>query len=159
MKKFVNPPPFYFAYGSNMNPERMKERGAHYESYTRAVLRNYRLTFNKRCYTYKGYGCANLEPSEGDFVEGVLYLLKNPREAIRKLDYYEGYPEHYNRLILEVETDRGTYPAVVYLAQPWMVDSSLKPHPEYLAHLLEACKLKILSEDYCKKIKAAFGGN
>jgi cation transport regulator ChaC len=159
MKKFINPPPFYFAYGSNMNPERMRERGAYFKNYMRGILKNYRLKFNKRCYTFKGFGCANVEPAEGEVVEGVLYELEKPREAIEMLDLYEGYPDHYNRLILEIETEKGKFPAVVYIAQPWMIDDRLKPHFKYLVHLLEACRLKLLSDEYCKKIKAAFGGN
>lgn len=145
-------PKYYFAYGSNMNPERMKERGVNYRWYKKAVLKDYRLVFNKE--RLNGSAAANIEPFPGAVVEGVLYELENPRRGIDNLDVYEGYPDHYDRMVVKVETEDGeVYDAIVYIAQPWRV---FKPLREYFNHLLEACKLGILSEGYCKRLKALY---
>ena len=143
---------YYFAYGSNMNPNRMEERGAYFRSYRRAVLKGYKLRFNKR--SIKGFGCANIEPAENQVVEGVLYELENPEEAINELDYYEGYPSHYGRKVLTVVTEDGEeVDAIVYIANPEVVDDSLKPTKNYLSNLLKACEMGILSEEYCEKLR------
>ena len=144
---------YYFAYGSNMNPERMRKRGVPFFSYRRAVLKDHRLAFNKLCRLYEGgFGCANVEPAKGEVVEGVLYEV-DLSEAIPTLDYYEGYPNHYERKVLKVETDDGEVEAFVYIAHPSKVREGLKPSPEYLYHLLEACRLGLLSESYCERLK------
>ncbi len=150
---------YYFAYGSNINLDRMRKRGADFVSYQRAILENYTLRFNK--YSYKtGCGVANIEPQEGDYVEGILYELENPEEGIARLDYFEGFlceecPEnHYFRRIMKVKTDDGReVEAYVYVANPVHVNNSLKPSLEYLKHLLSGCERKILSEEYCKRLR------
>jgi gamma-glutamylcyclotransferase (GGCT)/AIG2-like uncharacterized protein YtfP len=100
--------PYYFAYGSNMNPEKMLERGVPFRWKKTAVLEGFKLEFNKLCHHYRGnYGCANIEPAEEKVVEVVLYLLENPYEGLINLDYFEGYPEHYTRRVLNVITPEG----------------------------------------------------
>ncbi len=144
----------YFAYGSNMNPERMRERGVKFKSFRPAKLKGYRLAFNKACYTFPGYGCANVEPDPNGVVEGVLYEVL---EGLESLDSYEGYPRHYGRREVEVETPSGEkVKAVCYVAQPAFIKEGLKPHPNYLKHLLKACQLGLLSKSYCKKIESLF---
>jgi len=152
--------PYYFAYGSNVNPKRMKERGAAFRSLRKARLKGYRLVFNKR--TKKG-AAANVVEAPGEAVEGVLYELENPEEAIRNLDEREGYygpgeDNHYERLVMKVETPDGKlYDAVVYVAKnPEHLAEGLKPSEDYLAHLLIACELGLLSEGYCKNLKALY---
>ena len=152
-------PKYYFAYGSNIDLNRMKEREVEFVSYQRAILENYTLRFNK--YSYKtGCGVANIETKEGDYVEGVLYELENPEEGISRLDYFEGFfcenclQNHYLRRIMKVKTNDGReVEAYVYVANPIHVDNSLKPSLEYLRHLLSGCERKILSEEYCKRLK------
>jgi len=145
---------YYFAYGSNMNPERMKERGADFKSIKRAVLKGYKLVFNKRSRRYGESACANIEPDENSVVEGVLYELKEPEVALKQLDFYEGYPTNYDRIKVVVETDEGEkIEAFTYVAQPEYIDNTLKPSKKYLAHFLKACELGLLSPHYCEKIK------
>jgi gamma-glutamylcyclotransferase len=142
---------FYFAYGSNMNPERLKSRGVEFLNFKPAILRDYKLTFNK--ISGEGYGYANIEPHTGGKVEGILYELKNPEEAIYNLDWYEGYPYHYDRIILPVETDNGIVKAITYIATPQMLGKNLRPTHEYLSNLLVPCKMALLSEEYCRELK------
>ena len=144
---------FYFAYGSNTNPARMEDRKVPFYSYRRGILKDHQLVFNKLCRLYEGgFGCANIEPSKGEVVEGVLYEVDLDK-AIPVLDFYEGYPNHYTRKIVKVETPEGEIiEAVTYVAHPSKVREGLKPHPDYLAHLLEACRLGLMSPQYCERL-------
>jgi len=153
--KEQNLPAYYFAYGSNMNPERMLRRGARFKGYRRGVLKNYELRFNKL--RLNGSAAANAVFKPGARLEGVLYELENPAEAIEALDRAEGYPSHYDRKILPVETPEGKLvDAVVYLAQPWVVKEGLVPEREYFEHLLRACGLGILTDEYCAELKRLY---
>jgi len=95
-------------------------------------------------------GYANIVPSKGDVVWGVLYEVTD--KAIEKLDRREGYPEHYGRKELSVELDDGNMvKALVYIAKPKYVRDGLKPTKKYLEHLLSARDL--LPEDYVKMLE------
>ena len=63
-----------------------------------------------------GIGYAHVEPCEGEWVEGALYLVTE--EQLRKLDKYEGVPRCYKRSAVKVwNIDRGEWiDAVTYLA-------------------------------------------
>ena len=54
----------YFSYGSNMNVERMRERGVLYLSKERFALEGYELRFNKISYSNPNAGAANIVPHE-----------------------------------------------------------------------------------------------
>lgn len=81
---------YYFAYGSNMNEERMTKRGVDFTTRQFGVLKGYRLVFNKKAsagdWTY-----ANIEIDENDIVEGILYQISEA--GIDSLDKFEGYPK------------------------------------------------------------------
>ena len=47
----------YFAYGSNMNPERVKARGLEYSQVLSGQLSGYELVFNKYSAKRAGIGC------------------------------------------------------------------------------------------------------
>jgi len=91
----MQPPNFlYFAYGSNMNPERIRQRIPDARPVGRATLRGWRLV--ERLY-------ADIERSRGGRVEGVLYLVT--RTELHRLDAYEGYPKVYDcvRVVVHAE--------------------------------------------------------
>ena len=141
----------YFAYGSNMNPERMKERGVNFLSRKRAILYGWRLEFNKEALRNPKEGYANIVKDENSFVEGCIYEIKE--DDFKKLDKYEGYPEHYYRVEVKVRMDDGDeVDAITYVANPNKVKEGLKPSKEYLDHLLKGSDL--LSDDYINKLKA-----
>ena len=140
----------YFAYGSNMNPERMKERGINFSKRERAILEGWRLKFNKVASRNPNEGYANIEMDDGGVVEGILYTIQDA--DIKKLDRYEGYPTHYRKLKIRVRLDSGEEEeAITYVANPDKVREGLKPSKEYLNHLLKGCDL--LSEEYCEKLR------
>jgi len=145
-------PVYYFAYGSNMNPERMRERGVAFSSREPGRLPGHRLAFNKRGSTLpRGAGYANVVPDGSGAVEGALYRL-DPAD-LAALDACEGWPEHYRREALEVErADGSRVTAVVYVAQPRWTRAGLRPTREYLDHLLAG--RDVLSPEYGQRLAA-----
>ncbi|MHB0774489.1 gamma-glutamylcyclotransferase family protein [Halomonas sp. WWR20] len=125
---------YYFAYGSNMNPERVAARiGATYRA-MKGTLEGYRLSFNKAS-RVPGIAHANIMPQAGSRVEGVLYELMEDAQ-IRRMDPFEGHPRDYARELLPVQSVEGDIPAWVYIALPALTLPALKPAQEYLTHLL-----------------------
>lgn len=129
----------YFAYGSNCNPAIMKKKGVEYTSRQRAVLRGYRLLFNKRALREAlpdTIGFANINEDPDGSVEGILYAMVD--EHLPRLDESERYPDHYNRITIRVETDRGSEDCSAYQAQSDKTATGLIPSRNYLNHILAA---------------------
>ena len=140
----------YFAYGSNMNPNRMKEREINFSKREHAILERWRLKFDKVASRNPNEGYANIEEDDESVVEGILYTIQDV--DIEKLDRYEGYPNHYRKLKVWVKLDNGEEEeAITYVATPDKVREGLKPSKDYLNHLLKGCDL--LSEEYCEKLR------
>lgn len=115
----------YFAYGSNMDGDRLRERGVSFSRRQRAVLEGYRLVFNKRSSRNPREGYANIVKDEDGVVEGILYEIADG--DIKKLDRYEGYPQHYERQKVKVRLHSGgVVEAVVYIARQEMTAEGLK---------------------------------
>jgi len=140
----------YFAYGSNMDPDRMRERGVNFLKREHAILEGWRLEFNKVSSRNPDEGYANIVKDENSVVEGILYEIND--SDLKILDRYEGYPNHYERIKVVVRMANGeNVEAVTYIAKPDKVKDGLKPSREYLNHLLKGCDL--LSEEYCRKLR------
>lgn len=135
----------YFAYGSNMNPARVRERGLQFEALAGASLRGYRLAFNKASNLHPGVGHANLQLAPGEYVEGVLYWLAGAAEIV-KMDHFERTPINYSREIVQVEVEQQLVNTWTYFANPAVRRSGLKPPRTYLDHLLAG--RDYLSEPY-----------
>lgn len=143
---------FYFAYGSNMNVERMHERQMDFDHAEAGVLRDFRLVFNKRSTRQIGMASANVMQSSGSRVEGVLYRLLDS-DAINKMDPYEGYPLGYDRKKIPIRIQRSKLQSAwVYTANPDYIDETLKPARWYLDHLLAG--REYLSDGYYRQLLA-----
>ena len=90
----------YFAYGSNLEPRRLRERIGEFRVYGAACLYGHRLAFNKR--GRDGSGKANLMPDPLGLVWGVVYELTPA--AWPRLDRFEA---GYTRLRIQVEPSPG----------------------------------------------------
>ena len=98
----------YFAYGSNLLPERLFQRCPTAVAYAPAILPNYRLT--ERLY-------ADVDYAPGEQVHGFVYLLR--AHDVARLDRYEGYPQIYRRYTVDVILDDGTeLPSLIYEMTP-----------------------------------------
>jgi cation transport regulator ChaC len=138
----------YFAYGSNIDKERMSGRKINFTSRQFAKLSGFKLVFNKKAkdgdFTY-----ANIVSSENDFVEGAVYEF--PDDEITYLDKKEGYPEHYNKVQLTLTDQSGDQiQAITYVAQANKTVDGLLPQIKYLKHLLAG--QDILSKEYFDKL-------
>ena len=136
---------YYFAYGSNMNPARVRLRRMAIKGYTAGTLSGYRLAFNKRSTIIVGAASANIMVSATSLVEGVIYHLED-LNTIETMDPFEGYPIRYSRHIVPISTTDGVLDSWVYTANEDHVEEGLKPAKWYLDHLLAG--KAFLSESY-----------
>ena len=163
----------YFAYGSNMNPARVRERGLQVAACCGASLEGMRLVFDKVSRQHPNVAHANIVYAPGERVEGVLYRLASAAEIL-KMDPFERAPWNYGRDVVLVRASRqlscaegvssaaasvatakaggggdcpeGLVPAWTYFANQAARREGLKPPAEYLAHLLAG--RDYLSADY-----------
>jgi len=140
---------YYFAYGSNMNPERMRQRSMSFTHYEHGVLQGYQLLFNKRSVIVEGHGAANVVMAYDAMVEGILYHLEDEQQ-IQQMDPFEGYPIGYSRECLPIQTKEDEVEAWVYQATPAYIDHGRRPARWYLNHLLSASHL--LTEKYAQQL-------
>jgi gamma-glutamylcyclotransferase len=87
----------YFAYGSNMDAEQMKERCPSAKFVCRAKLPSHRLAFTRKS-VRRGCGVADILRDEMNDVWGVVYdLLENELENLDKdEDFRPGRPDDQN---------------------------------------------------------------
>ncbi len=140
---------YYFAYGSNMNAERVVTRKMQFVEIKAGQLEGYKLVFNKRSVKTPGAAAANVEPEPGAVTEGVLYRLPEANEIL-KMDPFEGYPVRYRREVRALRTQSGYENAWVYMANPEFIGDHLKPAKWYLQHLLAGKEM--LSADYFQSL-------
>jgi gamma-glutamylcyclotransferase len=132
---------YYFAYGSNMSYEQMKERCPDSKYVGVARLNGYKLDFTKMS-TIRGGGVADIVEAEDDCVYGVLYSIAD--EDLAKLDVKEqGYTKQivscfkYDDL-LDYNPLKGTnIDALVYTVVNKSA-STIPPSMEYLKIILDA---------------------
>jgi gamma-glutamylcyclotransferase (GGCT)/AIG2-like uncharacterized protein YtfP len=141
----------YFAFGSNMNPERVRERGLAVIEVLAARLSDHALVFDKRAADHPGSAHANVVRAPGEVVEGVLYRLRSVDEIL-KMDVFERAPVNYSREVVHVHTDAGAVPAWTYYANAAVRMADGRPERAYLAHLLAG--EAFLSRDYHARLAA-----
>lgn len=88
----------YFAYGSNMNEDRMKTRKTNYEFRTGAVLKDYELSFNKKAgYSRASYNSSlypsatNFKPKKTLWEDKAKYMSTGIAKRKKFCDPEEGY--------------------------------------------------------------------
>ena len=140
----------YFAYGSNMNPARVAERGLPVIDVMPGMLDGFRLMFNKMSKDHAGVGHANIEWHPGGVVEGALYELAES-DDILKMDPYERAPWNYGREVVAVRQGQNTLWAWTYFANPAVKTAGLLPPRAYMGHLLAGESL--LSNSYLQHLR------
>lgn len=112
----------YFAYASNLSKEYMEGRCPNATPIKKVVLKNYKLTFNQ---------LADIIKSEDEGVFGALYVIS--KQELVELDKLEGYPDLYDRIVVEVEDEKGNkYDALAYT----MVEKDLELPPDHYYEIL-----------------------
>ena len=113
----------YFAYGSNINLEQMRERCPDAKVVGPVTLADYELQF-------RGNGFATIAPKKGSIVHGLLWKLTPA--CVQALDRYEGYPRHYIKSPVPIRTEDGSKISVMayIMAEPTCRQPAL-PYPSY----------------------------
>jgi len=141
----------YFAYGSNMNPARVRARGLQVLAVRGARLAGVRLTFDKMSRDHVGVGHAALDFERGSWVEGVLYDLAGTEDILR-MDRFERTPINYSRELVRVESGDIELVGWTYFANRAVRQPGLRPSRAYLAHLLAG--EPYLSDAYVRTLRA-----
>ncbi|MFQ6120788.1 MAG: gamma-glutamylcyclotransferase family protein, partial [Methanosarcinales archaeon] len=116
----------YFAYGSNMDLDRIKSRGVVIKRRFSGILFGWKLLFNKIKDMSEGTGYANIISNKNSKVEGIIYEID--KQFIKNLDRAEGYPHHYTKKILIIKDKYGKkFDCIVYIANPEMIKDGLRP--------------------------------
>lgn len=130
---------YFFAYGSDMQYNRVAEKVGRVNVIGSAVLPNFDFRFNK--FGIDGTGKANIVESTGKSVYGVLYRCT--RRQLDTLDQFEGVPEHATREIVTVTVQKSgeTVEATTYRASKRMtINPGLPPSTSYLSSMLDGAK-------------------
>ena len=117
----------YFAYGSNLDAEQMRQRCPTARGVGRARLPGHHLAFSHWSTRWRG-GAADVVRETGAAVWGVVYAM-GPDDFAR-LDRFE---TGYERVQLEVEADGGKLGVTSYAV---LDKGRFAPHPEYLEKML-----------------------
>jgi len=132
----------YFAYGSNISIERLKNRvefaNKPVKEGLKYTLKNYSLVFNVG-YGYNSF--ANVIPMNNSYVEGILYDLDE--DQFRILDKYEGF---YHRKYFKIDEETL---GCIYIARSENIGNKrIKPNIDYLNIILDGCKETGLIKTY-----------
>ena len=106
---------YYFAFGSNMSEQQMKERCGekNYNFITIGLLKDYKFVYDG--YSKKRNGAvANVVKDDNSYVLGVIYKID--QKALYILDKHEGYNNKvYDRDVLIISgNDNKVYEAYTY---------------------------------------------
>ncbi|MCY6494568.1 gamma-glutamylcyclotransferase family protein [Leptolyngbya sp. GGD] len=151
---------YYFAYGSNLNPSRLKSRTRTWDGqYKIARLKQHELRFNM-CVDTVAHAIrvgANIMPHPTRCVQGILIRLD--WNDLVEIDQYEGHPELYQRIVCQVETENCFgIEAFTYVAQSQWLKENVLPSREYLEHIIQGALLCGLPCAYINAIRELGGG-
>jgi hypothetical protein len=144
----------YFAFGSNMLPERLEKRVPSARALGVATLKGYALRFNKL--SKDGSSKANIVPSADPraVVYGVLYDLDDDDRP--RLDRAEGLNKGYQVRRVRVRRDsaEAEEEAFTYIAAPEAVRDHLPPFRWYKDIVIAGATRNRLPQLYVRQIEA-----
>ena len=138
----------YFAYGSNLHPERLLQRVPSAQVIGPAVVEGYRLAFNKRG-ADNSAKCNVMLAGEGARVHGALFHIDAEEKA--SLDRAEG---GYEVRHISVISGGESHQAFSYIAHPQNLDDELHPYDWYHALVISGGHYHDLPAAYLEQIAA-----
>jgi gamma-glutamylcyclotransferase len=142
-----------FAYGSNMNIERLKQRVPSATKLTNASIKNYSLTCNK--ISVDGSSKANIISTDNsdDVVWGVVFEIDDNEKS--KLDRAEGLGNGYNQTTINVtDLNNNIHETQVYIADNNSINNELLPYDWYKQFISSGAEQNQLPDDYIEKINS-----
>lgn len=140
----------YFAYGSNLYPERLRRRCPSVRPIGTLRLDGWRLAFHKRSEVDGSGKCNLVDTSDpADVVHGAVYTL-DPAEK-PDLDAAEGLGVSYREHRVRTEAYGEVF---FYLAEPAFIVDGMVPNTWYHRYVLEGARLHGLPDDYFAAIAA-----
>lgn len=148
----------YFAYGSNLNPERMQNRGIEPRFVARARAPGYVTGFPRS--SREGGGVAGLIPSAKETAEGALYLVTD--DDLTALDFYEEVPRSYHRAPLLVSVTLGSgrraaLPRLCVITYGALPGVAAVPSRDYLDHIIKGARYWGLSQEWIASLEQIGG--
>ncbi|MFC1995476.1 gamma-glutamylcyclotransferase family protein [Chloroflexota bacterium] len=127
---------YYFAYGTNLSKKQMKEHCPDSKPKLVVTLHNYKLVFVGWSRQWRG-GVASIKPFSGERALGAIYELSD--RDLRRLDKYEGHPDAYTRINVNVTNEFGDrIEAVTYVKVGQLEET--QPSGEYLSAIQQGYK-------------------
>ena len=140
-----------FAYGSNMNANRLKQRVPSAIKICNASLQGYKFSYNKR--SNEGSGKGNIQETniDGDTVVGVVFKINEMEKPA--LNAVEGLRSGYNQTVADLLGENGeTFQAEVYIADVSAVDNNLMPYDWYKEFVVTGAEQNDLPAEYIQNI-------
>ena len=140
---------FYFGYGSNMSTQYLIKRRKIIPSDSQvACLKDYELIMNMGGPNFLEPSFANIRPSKGSTVEGVIHKISD--EDLQKIVNTEG--EDYQLVKLSVYTNgkRKVAYTLIYVTEE---TKDIPPSKRYLKILIRAARENNLSTTYIKNLE------
>lgn len=146
----------YFAYGSNMQYHRLKDRVGTLKKSCIAYLPNYKLRTNKR--GDDGSGKANIERNSSSIVWGVLWSIpETSRNLLNDAEVYRPgrHDSHYKPIDIMVFDEAGTpWRAMAYVAcQGRVTDNDLPVQGWYYSFIIDGAVENGLPSEHVDKLR------
>jgi len=137
---------YYFAYGSNMDLNQMKDRCPRNHKFLDVgELEGWEFFINQR-------GVANIIMDENSNVYGLLFEIT--KRCLNCLDMHENYPELYGRSELSIKFGDKKVDTWVYIDNNFIKVG--KPRTNYLERIVEAAEKFKFPKDYIKHLKSFY---
>lgn len=142
----------YFAYGSNMLSERLRQRTPSCRSVGIAELRQYRLRFHKKSIDGSAKCNAWHTRRPTDSIQGVLYRIDISERTA--LDAAEFLGLGYRRLQVVVGSSNSSHPvrAETYIALDSALNEELLPYDWYQALVVSGAQEHGIADEYVAAI-------
>ena len=142
-----------FGYGSNMNPEHLSERkGVNILEYTPAVLKDYKMAFNKKAFALVEPAYSGIEYEKGAEIHGLAYKIT--KQDMELLERSEGIGSVYNKMEVPLLAYDGRTLIGNMLTNVTKPDGEYQPSKRYLKLLVNGAKEVGLSDEYIKRLES-----
>lgn len=146
----------YFAYGSNMDWDQMRERCPSAQFVGKALLRDHKLAFTRKS-VERGCGVADIVPEKGQKVWGVVYEISERDKG--RLDMCEGFDPtrdqnaYWRRQVLVLLDGDEDKPLTAWTYFAQKEQDPPPPSAAYLSLLLKGARHWHLPEEYIRELE------